>query len=237
MKFRLMMTILASVFIVWASAAWSAEKATSDPPDTGSAPETTSTSDNPTTSSKKGEMMHQMHQMMGKSMDKPGKGQMSGPGEKKMPKTGSPAKHKKKYHKTPRSGVYALMDPVHRWMGCLMSHQTYFDLTSVQLERIDDAVTRHLTSVMRNQAEARALQLDLKHALRKENMELKTVEDLVQKLSQQESDMLMEGINLYIEVLNTLTPDQRMKVREIIGGPFPPPWEDMAFYSCTTSFK
>ena len=237
MKFRLMRIILASLFIVWASAAWSAEKAASDQPGTGDAPEVTSTSDNPKMSSMKSGMKHKMHQMMGKTMDNPGKEEMSGPGEKKMSEMVSPAKHKKKHHNTTRSGVYALMDPFHRWMGCLMSHQTCFDLTSAQLERIDDAVTRHLMSVMRNQAETRALQLDLKHALRKETIELKTVEGLVQKLTQEESDMLMEGINLYIEVLNTLTPDQRMKVREIIGGPFPPPWEDMALYSCTTSFK
>lgn len=234
MKIQLMRIVLASVFIVWVSTAWSAEKAASDQPDSGAAPEKTSTSDSPKMSSKKGGMKHKMHHMMGKGMDKPGKEQMSGPGEKKMSKMVS--SEKKKRHRAYR-GVHAFMGPFHRWMGCLISHRTCFNLTPVQLERMDDAVTRHLMSVMRNQAEAKALQLELKHALRKEKIGLKTVEGLVQKLTQQESDLLMEGINLYTEVLNTLTADQRIKVREIIGDPFPPPWEDMALYSCTTSFK
>jgi hypothetical protein len=234
MKVQLMRTALASVFIVWASTAWSSEKVASNQPDSGAATEMTSTSDSQKMSSEKGGMKQKMHQMMGKGMDKPGKQQMTGPGGKKKSDIVSP--EEKKRHRA-YGGVYALMGPFHRWMGCLISHQTCFNLTPVQLERMDDAVTRHLMSVTRSQAEARALKLDLKHALRKEKIELNTVEGLVQKLTHQESDMLMEGIKLYTEVLNTLTADQRMKVREIIGGPFPPPWEDMAFYSCTPSFQ
>jgi len=237
MKFRLIKIVMASVFIVWASAVWSAEKVASDQPDMAAAPEETSTSDNPKMSSTKSGMKDKMHNMMGKTIDKPAKEKMPGPREKEMPEMVSSGEHKKKHHKTTHRGVYALMGPFHRWMGCLISHQACFNLTPDQLERMDDAVTRHLMSVIRNQAEARALQLDLKHALREEKIDLKIIEALVQKLTQQESDMLMEGIRLYTEVLNILTADQRMKVREIIGGPFPPPWEDMALYSCTASFK
>ena len=181
--------------------------------------------------------MDKMHEMMGKMVDKSVQEKMTSMSEELCEKKEAGINKRAQYHQRGGIGAYALMGPFHEWMRCLMCRQASLDLTSGQKENLDDALTGHLMFAIRTRAEARALQLDLKHELRKQPLDLQAIETLVRELTEQEFKLLIEGIKLYNEVLGILTVDQRAKVEELIGSPFPPFWEEMPPRPCPRSLR
>ncbi|MCF8143551.1 MAG: periplasmic heavy metal sensor [Deltaproteobacteria bacterium] len=214
------------VTIIWASTVWCAEPRDSDHASSSTASDTEARESEGMMSSMKGDKM-KMHQMMGDMIDKRLEKRMDGIMAEMLQKKMS-EKDGRLMHGGKRGiGEHALMEPFHRWMGCLMSRWEVLDLSPEQKGAMDDALTRHLMAAIRFRAEARALGISLKHALRKDPLDLQSIENLVRKLTDQEFALLMEGIRLYEEVLGILTSAQREKIEEIIGSPFPPPWKDM----------
>lgn len=122
-------------------------------------------------------------------------------------------------------GMRGLMGHFHGWMHRLMANRQAVGLTPEQLEQIDLAMAEHRKFALRSQAEAAALRIDLKRELRKRSPDLKSVESLVRNIAEEETKTEMEGIRAYVSVLNLFTPEQRAKVDELVGTPFPRPWE------------
>jgi hypothetical protein len=115
----------------------------------------------------------------------------------------------------------------HRWFGALMSRKEEIQLSGEQVNQIDRAMTEHLQSAIRGQAEGRALLEGLRYRLRQPQLDLPSVENELRQIMEQEIRMQMEGIGVYRTVHDILTPDQQARVAELIGSPFPPPWRGM----------
>jgi len=122
-------------------------------------------------------------------------------------------------------GMRGLMGHFHGWMNRLMANRQAVGLTPEQLEQIDLAMAEHRKFALRSHAEAAALRIDLKRELRKKSPDLKSVETLVRNIAEEETKTEMEGIRAYASVLNMFTDEQRAKVDELVGTPFPRPWE------------
>jgi hypothetical protein len=115
----------------------------------------------------------------------------------------------------------------HQWFGALMSRKEEIQLSGEQLNQIDRAMTEHLQSAIRGQAESRSLSEGLRYRLRQPQLDLSSVENELRQIMEQEIRMQMEGIGVYRTVLDILSPDQQARVTELIGSPFPPPWRGM----------
>ena len=228
--------VLVIVSIIYVSTVWCSEQQGPGQSASGSS-DTGKKASAGMMSSKKAEKMDKMHEMMGKMVDKSVQEKMTSMSEELCEKKEAGINKRAQYHQRGGIGAYALMGPFHEWMRCLMCRQASLDLTSGQKENLDDALTGHLMFAIRTRAEARALQLDLKHELRKQPLDLQAIETLVRKLTEQEFKLLIEGIKLYNEVLGILTVDQRAKVEELIGSPFPPFWEEMPPRPCPRSLR
>jgi hypothetical protein len=120
-----------------------------------------------------------------------------------------------------------IMAPFHRWLGKLTAHRQDIGLTSEQMDKLDAMVTEHLQFAIVKMAESRALQVQLRHLLRQEPLEMPAVENLLKQITEHDFNLQLEGVKLYNQVLQMLTDQQREKATELIGTPFPPPWENM----------
>ena len=120
-----------------------------------------------------------------------------------------------------------LMGPFHGWMKGFMAHQSLFDLSADQTNKIEGLLSEHLKNAIRGQAEMRVLQVDLIQKLQKDPVEVKAAEDLLKKISDEQTRLQMEGVQLYSQILLLLNDSQKAKVREIIGSPFCIHWESM----------
>jgi Spy/CpxP family protein refolding chaperone len=164
-------------------------------------------------------MKHDMHKMMpgmmGRKMD-----EMKRPAGPGMQHPGMGP-----YRAGMDSGPF--MASFHRWIGSLMAQRGPIELTSQQINQLDELVSKHLQSAIRGHAEIRALQVELKRVLRGDTVDMQSVEAILGKISRQELDLQVEGFRMYRSVLDALTPDQRQKARDLIGNPFPAPWEEM----------
>ncbi len=223
-KRRFMGTVSVIVVLLWTSMLWCAEQPDSE--DTSSSAASRSEEKSGGMGSMKKKMDSGMHKMMTEKIDRMIKEEVA----EMRPE--SP--HGKKQRAI---GAYAIMGPFHEWMGCLMTERSILELRPDQMDQMDDLLTRHFMAAVRGRAEARALQMELKHALRKETVDLQAIEPLLRKITDQEFELLKEGIQLYKEVLGILTAGQREKVEEMIGSPFPPPWHGIAAGSCCEDFR
>jgi hypothetical protein len=126
------------------------------------------------------------------------------------------------------TGLSFFMAPFHRWMNLLMAHREVLGLSPEQVDQVDAAVTEHLKVAVRGQAEIQAQLIELKHSLRGPAMNLQAIESLLKNVSDRQLQLQSEGVRLYDKILNTiLTEEQKKKTRELIGGPFPTPWQQM----------
>jgi hypothetical protein len=128
-----------------------------------------------------------------------------------------------------RAGVEfgPFMASFHRWIGSLMAQSGPIELTFQQINQVDDLISKHLQSAIRGHAEIRALQVELKRMLRGDTVDMQSVEGILGKISRQELDLQVEGFRMYRSVLDALTSEQKQKARDLIGNPFPAPWEEM----------
>ncbi len=120
-----------------------------------------------------------------------------------------------------------LMGPFHGWMKGFMAHQSLFDLSADQTNKIEGLLSEHLKNAIRGQAEMRVLQVDLIQKLQKDPVEVKAAEDVLKKISDEQTRLQMEGVQLYSQILLLLNDSQKAKVKEIIGSPFCIHWESM----------
>ncbi|MCF8084055.1 MAG: periplasmic heavy metal sensor [Deltaproteobacteria bacterium] len=225
-RFSVTGIVLVIVSIIYVSTVWCSEQQGPGQSASGSS-DTGKKASAGMMSPKKTEKMDKMHEMVGKMVDKAVQEKMMSMREEFCEKKEAGINKGAQYHQKGGIGAYALMRPFHQWMACLMCRQESLNLTAGQKEDLDNALTGHLKAAIRARAEARALQIDLKHSLRKEPLDLPSMEKQVQKLIEQETSLMMEGIKLYKEVLGVLNAAQRAQVEETIGSPFPPPWKDM----------
>jgi Spy/CpxP family protein refolding chaperone len=119
------------------------------------------------------------------------------------------------------------MASFHRWIGSLMAQRGPIELTPQQINQVDDLISKHLQSAIRGHAEIRALQVELKRMLRGDTVDMQSVEAILGKISRQELELQVEGFKMYRSVLDALTSEQKKKARDLIGNPFPAPWEEM----------
>jgi len=120
-----------------------------------------------------------------------------------------------------------MMREFHQWMKQFMAHRSLFDMNSEQMNQLDNVIMAHMKNAIQRKAEIRVQKVELRQMLRQSPMDLGAVENQIHQLSSLKADFQMEGIRLYSEVLNILTDQQKTKVEEIIGTPFPAPWEKM----------
>ena len=125
-------------------------------------------------------------------------------------------------------GMFWLMKPFHAWIAQVMANQQDLGLSPEQVQQLEGAITEHLKKAVRNRAEAQVLRVDLAQALREKSINLPGVKDLLKKLADQDTEIQVQGIELYVRVLQWLTDQQKKKVMGLIGPPFPYPWESMA---------
>jgi Spy/CpxP family protein refolding chaperone len=125
-------------------------------------------------------------------------------------------------------GMFWLMKPFHAWIAQVMANQQDLGLSPEQVQQLEGAITEHLKKAVRNRAEAQVLRIDLAQALREKSIDLPGVKDLLKKVADQDTELQVQGIELYVQVLQLLTDQQKEKVMELIGPPFPSPWENMA---------
>jgi Spy/CpxP family protein refolding chaperone len=125
-----------------------------------------------------------------------------------------------------------LMRPLHTWIGCLMAYSQEIGLLPDQVKQLDDVITDHLMSFIRKQAEVRALRVQLSHALRARSIDLQSVEAILKEIADQGSQLQMEGVRVYAQILELLTEEQESKAGEMIGTPFAPPWEGIVTGPC-----
>jgi hypothetical protein len=150
-----------------------------------------------------------------------GGGMMMGKGMMYGRKTGGYGYHMR------RATGSNLVSSFHRWMKGFMAHKSLFDLSSDQMNKLEDLLAEHLKSAIRKKAEIRVLRVDLIQKLRKDPMDLKGAEDLLKMIYGKKIELQMEGIQLYSQVMQVLTDQQKAKVKEILGSPFCTPWESM----------
>jgi Spy/CpxP family protein refolding chaperone len=159
--------------------------------------------------------------MMGKSMMHGRAGTMRSKGMMHGRKTG-------RYGYRMRRGTGSdLTRSFHKWMKGFMAHKSLFDLSSDQMNKLEDLLAEHLKSAIRKKAEIRVLRVDLIQTLRKEPMDVKAAEDLLKKIYGEKTELQVEGIQLYSQVMQFLNDQQKAKVKEILGSPFCTPWESM----------
>ncbi len=120
-----------------------------------------------------------------------------------------------------------LMRDFHQWMKQFMAHRSLFDLTPEQMTRLDDIIMGHMKNAIQNKADIRVAKVDLRQMIRQTPMDLSTVENQLNQVESLKTDFQMEVIRLYSDLLNMLNDQQKAKVEEIIGTPFPAPWEKM----------
>jgi len=125
-------------------------------------------------------------------------------------------------------GMFWLMKPFHAWIAQVMANQQDLGLSPEQVQQLEGAVAEHLKKAVRNRAEAQVLKVDLAQVLREKSIDLPGVRDLLRKLADQDTELQVQGIELYVRVLQLLTDQQKEKIMELIGPPFPFPWESMA---------
>lgn len=230
---------LLSIFLIWCGAAWAAGDLSAYAVQPGSTDKMTGP-ERSETSGEKGMTEGGMGGMgkMGMSHGMGRMGMMHGMmGKKKMAgvkgeaRAGAAGRHGAEMR-----GAWVspgIMQAFHSWTGCLMGHQRELGLTPEQLSRIDDAVTEHHMVAIRHGAEALALKVNVRHALRAEFIDLNLVRQLMERLAAQDVQLQMDGVELYKEMLGILTPDQRSKAVSLIGYPIPPPWREMAAGPCS----
>jgi Spy/CpxP family protein refolding chaperone len=124
-----------------------------------------------------------------------------------------------------QGGNAMLMHGFHRWTHLLMAHAETLGLQRDQLDKIDQMLTGHLSKAIRDRAEVQALTVTLKKDLRAEAIDTKNVEKQLQTIHTKTLQMELDGIRLYTQLRNVLTPEQREKMQQTIGTPFPAPWE------------
>ncbi len=125
-------------------------------------------------------------------------------------------------------GMFWLMKPFHAWIAQVMANRQDLGLSPEQVQQLEGAMAEHLKKAVRNRAEAQVLKVDLVQAMREKSIDLPGVKDLLKKLADQDTELQVQGIELYVRVLQLLTDQQKEKVMELIGPPFPYPWESMA---------
>lgn len=125
-----------------------------------------------------------------------------------------------------------LMHGFHSWNRMLMTHAETLGLNSEQVETIDELITTHLAASIRARADVRAAMITLKKDLRGKQIDLQDVEKQLQGIYTKQQQMALEGIRLYTQVLNALTPEQKVNVLQNIGTPFPQPWSKGAGINC-----
>lgn len=118
-----------------------------------------------------------------------------------------------------------LMRAFHGWTNRLMAHAGALGLNGEQIEKIDQLVTGHLAKAIRDQADVKARMVLLRKALRADAIDLDSVEKQLQENHATVQRMQMDGVRLYTQLLDMLTPEQRQKVFDTIGRPFPSPWD------------
>lgn len=118
-----------------------------------------------------------------------------------------------------------LMHGYHAWLNRLLTHSDEVGLSGEQVEKIDQMIIAHQVQAIRQQAEIQVISINLKKDLRAKNIDLKNVEKQLQSLHTQSSQMELEGVRLYTQVIELLAPEQREKVQQTIGSPFPSPSE------------
>lgn len=117
-----------------------------------------------------------------------------------------------------------LMHGFHSWINRLMRHSDPLGLADDQVEKLDQLITTHLVKAVRDQADVQAQTITLRKDLRGESIDIKNVDKKLEGIHGKIREMQSDGISLYTQVLNVLTPEQREKMRDAIGTPFPPPW-------------
>jgi Spy/CpxP family protein refolding chaperone len=118
-----------------------------------------------------------------------------------------------------------LMQGYHGWLGRLMAQAADVGLTGDQLAKIDQMITAHKIQAVRNQAEMQVNQINLKQNLRADTIDLKKVEKQLRDLHNQAIALELAGVRLHTEIMNLLSPQQKEKIQQKIGGPFPPAWD------------
>jgi hypothetical protein len=124
-------------------------------------------------------------------------------------------------------GMHGLMKPFHVWLGRLMAHRADIGLNPEQLDLIDEATTAHLSAAVRGKAEVRALHIQLKRLLRKTPVDLAAADARLKESADLTYQLQREGVRLYARILEILTDAQKAQAAEVIGSPFPSPWESM----------
>lgn len=120
-----------------------------------------------------------------------------------------------------------LMMQLHNWMKQFMAHRQLFDLSSQQMDQLDNAIMGHLKNAIQNKADIQVQMIELRQMLRQVPMDLNGLEGQLNRIADLKARLQLEGLRLYSELMNMLEDQQREKVIEIIGTPFPAPWEKM----------
>lgn len=77
-------------------------------------------------------------------------------------------------------------------------------LTPEQADELAPAVTEHLKTAIRGEADAQALMVDLRYGLRSRNLNLQRIEDPLTRISARELQLQAERVRLYDSILKPI---------------------------------
>ncbi len=120
-----------------------------------------------------------------------------------------------------------VMIQLHQWMKQFMAHRNLFGLSREQTARLDELMTTHIKAAIQKKSDIRIQMMDLQQLLRQSPIDLEAVENHLKKMGELTAGFQMEGLELYSALRDLLDDQQKDKVEEIVGSPFPAPWERM----------
>lgn len=115
----------------------------------------------------------------------------------------------------------------HDWMKNFVIHADLFNLSDQQTQQLEGKFVDQMKNVIKTKADIQLMKIDLIQALRKEPIQLKSVRDTMNKIAGKKVDMKMTFLDLYSQIMQMLDKNQQQKVKEVLGSPFPMPWEHM----------
>ncbi|HSO21195.1 MAG TPA: hypothetical protein VLT88_17135 [Desulfosarcina sp.] len=122
-------------------------------------------------------------------------------------------------------GMHGAMGAYHHWVNAVMMHREALGLSTNQIDRIGALSAGHAQSAITGNAKLRVLDIDYRQAMRKKNVDQKAVEKILKQQADLYYDSQVEGVAVYTQILGLLDAEQKDKLWDVVGSPFPHQWE------------
>ncbi len=123
-------------------------------------------------------------------------------------------------------GMHGAMGAYRHWIDTLMMHRDALDLSAEQTDRIGALSATLAQRIITNNAKYRVLEIDYRQAMRKRSVDQKAVEKILKQQADLQYENRMLGVTFYTQVLALMTPEQKGRLWDVVGSPFPHRWDE-----------